>query len=84
MRGAFHGAAILTVGLTPLEAISVRSPQMVATFGWPAAITQTGPLLEKWKLAEARTDRMFGKHFAVLDEAERASSWSNRSEAIKT
>ena len=44
---------------------------MVATFGWPEAITQTGPLLEKWKLAEARTDRMLGKHFAVLDEAER-------------
>jgi hypothetical protein len=29
------------------------------------------PLRDRWQLAEARTDRMLGKHFAVLDEVER-------------
>jgi hypothetical protein len=71
LRGALHGAAVLTVGLTPLEAISVRSPKMVSAFGWPEAVADTAPLNERWGLAEARTDRMVGRHYAVLDETER-------------
>ena len=34
LRGALHGAAVLTVGLSPLEAIVVRTPEMIRTFGW--------------------------------------------------
>ena len=71
LRGALHGAAVLTVGLTPLEAISVRSPQMASVFGWPEAVADTSPLNERWSLAEARTDRMLGRHYGVLDETER-------------
>jgi len=71
LRGALHGAAVLTVGLTPHEASSVRTPQMGAAFGWPEAVVDTAPLNERWSLAEARTDRMLGRHFGVLEEHER-------------
>jgi hypothetical protein len=71
LRGALHGAAVLTVGLTPHEAISVRTPQMTSVFGWPEPVADTAPLNERWSLAEARTDRMLGRHFGVLDETER-------------
>jgi hypothetical protein len=71
LRGALHGAAVLTVGLSPLEAVSVRSPEMVSAFGWPEVVAETAPLRERWALAEARTDRMLGRHFSVLDETER-------------
>jgi hypothetical protein len=71
LRGGLHGAAVLTVGLTPLEAISVASPQLVGIFGYDEAIADTAPLAERWKLAEARTDRMAGRSYAVLDADER-------------
>ncbi len=71
LRGAMHGAAILTVGLRPVEAIVARAPDSVGAYGWPAPFPPPEPLRERWSLAEARTDRMFGRHLAVLDEAER-------------
>ena len=71
LRGALHGAAVLTVGLTPHEAISVRTPKMTAAFGWPEPVVDTAPLNERWSLAEARTDRMVGRHYTVLEEHER-------------
>ena len=71
LRGALHGAAILTVGLSPLEAVIVRSPAMVGVFGWPEPYPEPEPLHDRWGLAEARTDRMVGRNLAVLDAAER-------------
>jgi hypothetical protein len=71
LRGALHGAAVLTVGLTPAEAISVRSPELAGMFGWDEPVGDAAPLLERWKLAEARTDRMLGRHFGVLGEDDR-------------
>lgn len=71
LRGALHGAAVLTVGLTPVEAIVVHTPKMVRVFGWPEPHPEAGPLRGRWDLAEARTDRMVGRHLAVLDEDER-------------
>lgn len=71
LRMALHAAALLTVGLSPVEAVAVRSAAMAPLFGWdelPAA----EPLHERWSLAEARTDRMMGRAFRVLDPAERA------------
>jgi hypothetical protein len=73
LRGGLHGAAILTVGLLPIEAIAVRSPAMLSVFGWPKDRIETEPLHQRWSLAEARTDRMFGRHLAVLTDAERAA-----------
>ncbi len=72
LRGALHGAAVLTVGLTPVEAIVVRTPTMLGVFGWPEPHPDPKPLHDRWGLAEARTDRMFGRNLAVLDDAERA------------
>ncbi len=72
LRGALHGAAVLTVGLTPIEAIVVHTPKMASAFGWPEPHPDPKPLHDRWGLAEARTDRMFGRNLAVLDADERA------------
>ncbi len=71
LRGALHGAAVLTVGLAPVEAVVVHTPRMLRGFGWPEPYPDAEPLHARWSLAEARTDRMLGRHFAVLDEGER-------------
>jgi hypothetical protein len=71
LRGAMHGAAVLTVGLHPMEAIAVQTPGMLKFYGWPTDRIDTEPLHQRWALAEARTDRMFGRHLGVLDGDER-------------
>jgi hypothetical protein len=71
LRGAIHAAAILTVGLSPIEAIAVSAPTMLRRYSWPEPWPEPGPLRERWNLAEARTDRVFGRRLAVLDETER-------------
>jgi hypothetical protein len=71
LRGAMHAAAVLTVGLTPQQAIAVRTPQMASVFGWTAPLPEPDAFKERWMLAEARTDRMLGKHYAVLEPEER-------------
>ena len=73
LRGALHGAAVLTVGLLPVEAIVVRTPEMLSVFGWPEPYPDPEPFHQRWALAEARTDRMFGRTLAVLDDAERGA-----------
>jgi Helix-turn-helix family len=72
LRGALHGAAVLTVGLLPIEAVVVASPNMLPVFGWSEPYPEPEPLHQRWALAEARTNRMFGRALAVLDDAERA------------
>jgi hypothetical protein len=71
LRGGLHAAAILTVGLTPHEAIAVRTPGAATLFGWTDPLPDAGPLRDRWALAEARTDRMAGRAFAVLSSDER-------------
>jgi hypothetical protein len=71
LRGAMHAAAVLTVGLTPQQAIAVRTPQMASVFGWSTPLPESDAFKERWMLAEARTDRMLGKHYAVLEAEER-------------
>jgi hypothetical protein len=73
LRGALHGAAVLTVGLLPMEAIAVQTPGMLKFYGWPTEHIDTEPLHQRWALAEARTDRMFGRSLAVLDDSERGA-----------
>ena len=51
----------------------MRTPAMIPVFGWPEAPADPAPLHERWALAEARTDRMFGRHLAVLDADERST-----------
>jgi hypothetical protein len=73
LRGALHGAAVLTVGLSPAEAIVVRTPKMMSVFGWTDLPADAAPFNERWGLAEARTDRMVGRHLRVLDDDERGA-----------
>ena len=73
LRGALHGAAVLTVGLSPVEAIVVRTPTMIPMAGWKEVPDDPAPFNERWALAEARTDRMFGRNLAVLDADERGA-----------
>ena len=72
LRGGLHAAAVTTVGLTPLEAIAVRAPRVAVIAGWTSPLPEPEPVRDRWTLAEARTDRMLGHHFAVLDAEERA------------
>jgi hypothetical protein len=73
LRGGLHGAAVLTVGLLPLEAIAVKTPAIVKIFGWPDEPIDPEPLSQRWALAEARTDRMFGRYLAVLSDEQRGA-----------
>jgi hypothetical protein len=73
LRGALHGAAVLTVGLHPMEAIAVQTPGMLKFYGWPTDHIDTEPLHQRWALAEARTDRMFGRYLAVLSTEDRSA-----------
>jgi hypothetical protein len=71
LRGALHGSATLTVGLTPADAVAAFNARLLPVLGWPAAHGDLAPLKERWQLAEARTDRMFGRHLGVLESDER-------------
>ncbi len=70
LRNGLHGAAILSAGLSPLEALSVRSPHMVALFGWAEAAPTDG-LSDRWDEAERNTNRAMAHAFEALDDAER-------------
>ena len=71
LRNALHSAAVVSAGLSPLQALSVRSPQMVALFGWPEAAEIDG-LLPTWVDAERRTDAAIAHAYEALDAVERA------------
>ena len=72
LRGALHGAAVLTVGLDAARgALGALAAPMILSSGWPEPAPDPAPFDERWALAEARTDRMFGRHLAVLDDDER-------------
>jgi hypothetical protein len=70
LRGALHGCAVLAEGLTPLEALSVRTPFMAALFGWGEPLPDAETHKAAWERAEAGTDRAMARHLAVLSEAE--------------
>lgn len=70
LRMALHASALLTVGLSPVEAVAVRSAPMAQVFGW-SDLPAVEPLRDRWALAEARTDRMMGRHYRPLDHTER-------------
>jgi hypothetical protein len=71
LRGALHGAATVTAGLTPLEAVIVKTPPLAPMFGWQEPYPDAGPLRDRWEQAEAGTDRAVAQALASLDDAER-------------
>ncbi len=71
LRLGLHGAAVVASGLTPLQAMSVRTPQMAPLFGWPDVADTTG-LQDTWDGAEERTNVAMAHAFEALDDTERA------------
>ena len=72
LRGARHGGAVLAAGLSPLQALAVKTPYMAAIFGWTDPLPDAEPLRAAWQLAEDGTDRAVGRAFAAIEAAERA------------
>lgn len=72
LRGALHTAAIVTHGLTPHEAVSIRQPEMLGLMGYPGPVPAAadGGAQTRWAQAEAATDRAMGPVYAALDEPE--------------
>lgn len=71
LRLGLHGAAVVTSGLTPLQAVSLRSPAMAPVFGW-AELADVDGLSGLWDVAEERTNQAIAHAFAGLDDAGRA------------
>ncbi|MBK9180117.1 MAG: hypothetical protein IPM45_11240 [Acidimicrobiales bacterium] len=71
LRGAYHGAAVIAAGLTPMEAVVYRQPHMAPLFGWVEPYPDPAALEARWQQADALTNRMMGAALAVLDERER-------------
>jgi hypothetical protein len=73
LRNARHAEAVAAAGISPLEAVMVRSPHMVGIFGWPEPHPEPDDELRaRWQAAEDATDERFGQDLAVLDAGERA------------
>lgn len=72
LRGALHGAAVLTQGITPHEAVARRTPYMLEIFGWSEPHPEKEDVREPWDRAQAATEVAFAPVFEALDPAERA------------
>jgi hypothetical protein len=70
LRHGLHSAAVVAAGLSPHEALSLRSPAMAPIFGWPA-LAETDGLQARWDAAESATDTAMAHAYAELDERER-------------
>jgi hypothetical protein len=70
LRNGLHSAAVVSAGLSPLQALSVKSPHMIALFGWPEAAPTDG-LLPVWEAAETQTTSAIAHAYDGLDDAER-------------
>lgn len=71
LRMARHGAAVLTAGLHPLEAMAVRAPGMIPFFGWQGDVPDPDPIRATWEAAEAATNVAMAQAFETLERAER-------------
>ncbi len=67
LRNGLHGAAVVSAGLTPLEALSIKTPHMVALFGWSAPAEADG-LRPVWEEAEARTTQSIAHAYEGLGD----------------
>jgi hypothetical protein len=71
LRGGLHAAAIITHGLSPHEAVSVRSPAMAPLFGWNEPVADPEAFRAIWEQAEAATNRAMAHAYAGLEDRER-------------
>lgn len=72
LRGAMHGAAILTQGIDPHAAVARRTPYMLGIFGWQEPHPDKADVREPWAEAQAATERAMAPTYAALSPAERA------------
>lgn len=70
LRNGLHAASIIAVGLTPLQALSVKSPHMAPLFGW-AELADVEGLSPKWDAAEEATTKAIAHAYEVLEDGER-------------
>lgn len=70
LRNGLHGAAVVSVGLSPLEALSLKTPQMLALFGWATPADCEG-LQPKWDRAEEQTTAAMAYAYDALDDGQR-------------
>jgi hypothetical protein len=73
LRGGLHGAAVITHGLSPHAALTIRTPGMLPVFGWdgPHPAADDAHTHTAWNEAELATDRALAPAYEALDEAER-------------
>lgn len=71
LQGGLHGAAVVAAGLTPAQAVAVRSPQMAVMFGWPDAAADAGAEA-RWRQAQRATEAAMAQALGVLGHAERS------------
>jgi hypothetical protein len=71
-RGGLHAAAVLTGGLTPLQAILAGpgGQANAAFFGWTGPYEDATPYAELRAEVERRTQEAASRPYAVLDDAE--------------
>ena len=72
LRGGLHGAAILSHGVTPHEAVARRTPYMLPSFGWAEPHPDKEPVKGPWAAAQAATEQSVSRAFESLDESVRA------------
>jgi hypothetical protein len=70
LRHGLHCAAVVASGLTPHEALSLRTPGMVPIFGWTEVADVEG-LAPRWDGAEAATDAAIAHAYDALDDGQR-------------
>lgn len=72
-RGGSHGIAVLSTGLSPVEAMMGRGEIGVFSagyFGWPPPYPEPEPFREPWLEAERLTDDLAARVFTVLSPQE--------------
>ncbi len=70
LRGGLHNATVIAAGLSPLQALSLKSPGMAPLFGW-TELAEVDGLAATWDRAEANTNRAIAHAYEGLDETER-------------
>lgn len=68
LRSSMHACAVLAAGLSPAEAVGIRTPWLAEIFGWPAANGDVDT--SRWEAAEQATDVAMSRVFGVLSEKE--------------
>jgi hypothetical protein len=70
LRGGLHASAVIAGGVSPRDAVAVRTPFMSGLFGWPEPGDVTS-VVAAWEDAEVATNRAMGTALSVLDAAGR-------------